>query len=70
MSWLSDTWEDLDDPSEEEDDDDYAPSDQLSDMLDDVQDEESAAYDEMLADAWSEEELDYMPCETDLGDYG
>lgn len=69
MSWLSDTWEDLD-PDEDDDDDDYVPSDQMSDMLDDVVDEESQAYDEMLADAWSEEELDDMPCETDLGDYG
>ena len=58
MSWLSDEDEDMD----VLDDDDIAPSDQLSDLFDDMPDESQ--------EAWSEEELDDMYDPTDIEDYG
>ena len=66
MFWLSDEDEEI----EPYDEDDLAPSDQLSDMLDDTSDEESDAYDELLGEAWSEEELEDMHDATDVEDYG
>lgn len=58
MSWISQEDEDID-PL---DADDFMPSDQLSDLFDDMPDEAN--------EAWSEEELDDSYDATDIEDYG